>query len=72
MPLTMAREGDVTSIRRLCGKEEVRSHLKSMGFVPGTCMRVISIRDGNVIVTVKNIRVAIGREMADKIIILAG
>ena len=69
MPLTMAREGEVTSIKRVGGKDEVRRHLENMGFVPGTDVTVVSINNGNVIVNVKDARVAISREMANKIMI---
>lgn len=69
MPLTMARQGEVTSIKRVGGKEEVRRHLENMGFVPGTDVTVVSVNNGNVIVNVKEARVAISREMAGKIMI---
>lgn len=69
MPLTMAREGEVTSIKRIGGKEEVRRHLENMGFVPGTDVTVVTVNNGNVIVNVKEARVAISREMANKIMI---
>lgn len=69
MPLTMAREGEVTSIKRVVGKDEVRRHLENMGFVPGTDVTVVSVNNGNVIVNVKEARVAISKEMANKILI---
>ena len=69
MPLTMAKEGEVASIKRVGGKDEVRRHLENMGFVPGTDVTVVSIKNGNVIVNVKDARVAISREMANKIMI---
>lgn len=69
MPLTMARAGEVTSIKRIGGKEEVRRHLESMGFVSGADVTVVSINNGNVIVNVKDARVAISKEMANKIMI---
>ena len=69
MPLTMAREGEVKSIKRVGGKDEVRRHLENMGFVPGTDVTVVSVNNGNVIVNVKAARVAISREMANKILI---
>ena len=69
MPLTMAREGEVTSIKRVGGKDEVRRHLENMGFVPGTDVTVVSVNNGNVIVNVKEARVAISKEMANKIMI---
>jgi ferrous iron transport protein A len=65
----MAREGEVTSIKRVGGKEEVRRHLENMGFVPGTDVTVVTVNNGNVIVNVKEARVAISREMANKIMI---
>lgn len=67
MPLTMIREGDTVSIKRIGGKEEIRRHLENMGFVPGTPVTVISANAGNVIVNVKDARVALSREMANKI-----
>lgn len=69
MPLTMATEGEVTSIKRVGGKEEIRRHLENMGFVPGANVTVVSTNDGNVIVNVKETRVAISKEMANKIMI---
>ena len=69
MPLTMAREGEVTSIKRVGGKEEVRRHQENMGFVPGTNVTVIYVNNGNVIVNVKDARVAISKEMDNKILI---
>ena len=69
MPLTMAREGEVTSIKRVGGKDEVRRHLENMGFVPGTDVTVVSVNNGNVIVNVKEARVAISKDMANKILI---
>lgn len=69
MPLTMAREGEVASIRRVGGKDEVRRHLENLGFVTGADVRVVSINNGNVIVNVKESRVAISKEMANKIMI---
>ena len=69
MPLTMQREGDTAVIQRVGGKEEVRRHLENMGFVPGAEITVISIKGGNVIVNVKETRVAISKEMANKIMV---
>lgn len=69
MPLTMQREGDTAIIQRVGGKEEVRRHLENMGFVPGAEITVISINGGNVIVNVKEARVAISKEMANKIMV---
>lgn len=69
MPLTMAREGEMNSIKKVGGKEEVKRFLESLGFVPGGNVTVISANQGNVIVNVKESRVAISKEMANKIMI---
>jgi len=66
----MAKEGEAAEIQRVGGKEDVRRHLENMGFVPGAKVTVISINNGNVIVNIKESRVAISREMANKIHIL--
>ena len=67
MPLTMTGSGNNATIEHVGGKEEVRRHLENLGFVPGASVTVISVNDGNVIVNVKEARVAISREMANKI-----
>ena len=69
MPLTFAKEGETNSIVRIGGKEDVRRFLESLGFVAGAQVRVISANGGNVIVNVKDCRVAISREMAMKIMV---
>ncbi len=67
MPLTMAKTGEANLIKRIGGKEEVRRFLESLGFVTGGEVTVISENGGNVIVNVKESRVAISCEMANKI-----
>jgi ferrous iron transport protein A len=69
MPLTMARTGEVSVIKKIGGKEETRKFLESLGFVTGGAVTVISEIGGNMIVSVKDSRVAINREMANKIMI---
>lgn len=69
MPLTMVRAGEISSIKRVGGREEIRRHLENLGFVPGAEVTVISAHGGDVIVNVKGSRVAINREMANKIMI---
>ena len=69
MPLTMAKPGEVNQIRKVGGLEKTRLFLESLGFVPGGSVTVISQLNGNVIVNVKETRVAISREMAGKIMI---
>ncbi|MCD8052944.1 MAG: ferrous iron transport protein A [Lachnospiraceae bacterium] len=67
MPLTMAKEGEVNVISRIGGREETRRFLENLGFVVGGAVTVVSDIGGNVIVNVKDSRVAIGKDMANKI-----
>jgi len=69
MPLVLASVGEEQIIRRVGGSQELRQHLADMGFVPGGSVTVVSTIGGNVIVRVKESRVAISREMAQKIMI---
>ena len=69
MPLTMASVGEANIIRKSGGNPEVRAHLENLGFVTGGNVTVISTIGGNLIVNVKESRVAISREMANKIMI---
>lgn len=69
MPLSMAQEGEQKVIRKVGGKEETRKFLEKLGFVAGSAVTVVSETGGNLIVNVKDSRVAIGRDMANKIII---
>ena len=69
MPLSMASIGEHFLIKKINGKEEVRRFLENLGFVAGTEICLISEISGNVIVQVKDSRVAISKEMAQKIII---
>ncbi len=69
MPLTMAKEGEVHIIKRIGGKEDVRRFLETLGFVVGAEVIVVSKIGGNVIVNIKESRVAVNREMANKIMI---
>ena len=69
MPLTMVIEGESNTIKRLGGKEETRRFLENLGFVTGSMVTVISQIGGNIIVNVKDSRVAIGKDMANKIMV---
>jgi len=69
MPLSMARTGEENSIKKVGGQEETRQFLAKLGFVPGSHVTIISEISGNVIVSVKESRVGISREMASKIMI---
>ena len=69
MPLTLATVGEENMIKRIGGKPEVRAHLENLGFVAGGNVTVISTIGGNLIVNVKEARVAISKEMAGKIMV---
>ncbi len=69
MPLTMVKAGEPNIIRKVGGKEEIRRFLEKLGFVTGGKVTVVSVTGGNVIVNIKDSRVAIGRDMANKILV---
>ena len=66
MPLSMMEAGKPNVIKKVGGKEETRRFLENLGFVVGGTVTVISETDGNMIVNVKDTRVAIGKDMANK------
>ncbi|MGN1344404.1 MAG: ferrous iron transport protein A [Traorella sp.] len=69
MPLTLAQIGEENMIKKIGGKQEVRAHLENLGFVVGSTIKVMNTYGGNLIVNVKESRVAISKEMAQKIMI---
>lgn len=69
MPLNLAEIGEENSIRKIGGNQEVRQHLENLGFVVGGSVTIINSLGGNVIVNIKNSRVAVSREMAAKIMV---
>ncbi len=69
MPLTLASDGEENIIRQIGGTPEVKHHLENLGFVVGGNVRIISRVGGNVIVNVKETRIAIDQKMAQKIMI---
>ena len=69
MPLTLAEVGEENIIKKIGGRQEVRSHLENLGFIAGGAVTVINTIGGNVIVNVKDSRIAISKEMAQKIMI---
>ncbi len=69
MPLTMASVGEKNIVKNISGKEEIRHFLESLGFVSGSEVTVVNEMAGNVIVNVKDTRVAISRSMANKIMV---
>lgn len=69
MPLTMARVGEANTIKRIGGKAETRQFLENLGFVTGGVVTVVSEISGNMILNVKNSRIALGKDMANKIMV---
>ena len=69
MPLTFAAVGEENIIKKIGGKPEVRKHLENLGFVVGGTVTVINALGQNVIVNVKEARIAISSEMAQKVMI---
>jgi len=69
MPLLFSTPGEEAVIRKVGGSPEVKKHLEDMGFVPGGAVTVVSTIGGNLIVKVKESRVAVSREMAGKILV---
>lgn len=69
MPLTMVNSGEKCKIKKIGGKEETKKFLENLGFVAGGIVTVISETGGNLIVNVKDSRVAIGKDMANRVTI---
>ena len=69
MPLTFATVGEDNIIKKIGGNPQVKKHLENLGFVTGGIVSVVSTIGGNLIVNVKDSRVAISKEMASKILI---
>lgn len=69
MPLTFADIGEEVIIKKIGGKNEVRAYLENLGFVAGTSIKIINTIGGNLIVNVKESRIAISKEMAQKIMV---
>ena len=69
MPLTLANVGEENIIKKVGGKEETRKFLENLGFVTGGEVTVVSEIEGNLIVNVKDSRVAIGKDMANRIMV---
>ncbi len=69
MPLTLAAVGEENIIKKIGGKQEVKAHLANLGFVVGGTVKVVNSIGGNVIVNVRESRIAISKEMAQKILI---
>ena len=69
MPLTLAASGEINTVKRIQGKDETKRFLESLGFVEGGEVQVISEISGNLIVNVKDARIALSKGMANRIMI---
>lgn len=69
MPLTMAKMGETVTIRKISGKDEVRQHLAELGFVVEGRVTIVSEMAGNLILQVKDSRIALDKTMANRIMI---
>ena len=69
MPLTMAKPGETVTIRKITGKDEVRQHLAELGFVVDCSVTVVSEIAGNLILQVKESRIALDRTLANRVMI---
>ena len=69
MPLTMAKPGETVVIRKNTGKDEVRQHLAELGFVVDSPVTVVSEISGNLILQVKDSRIALDKTMANRVMI---
>ncbi len=69
MPLALADVGEENTIKKIGGSPEVKKHLENLGFVVGGNVMIVSSLNGNVIVNVKDARVAVSEEMARRIMV---
>ena len=69
MPLTMATSGEINIVKRIQGRDETKRFLESLGFVEGGQVQVISEIGGNLIVNVKDTRIALSKSMANRLMI---
>lgn len=69
MPLTMAKAGETVTIRKISGRDEVRQHLAELGFVVDSDVTVVNKAAGNLILQVKDSRIALDKTMANRILI---
>ena len=69
MPLAMASVGEINTIKKITGRAEVRQHLAELGFVVGEQVRVVNELGGNLILSVKDSRIALDKSMAMRVIV---
>ena len=72
MPLSMMKAGEPVTIKRIGGREDTKRFLENLGFVAGGVVTIVSEIGGNLIVNIRDSRIAIGRDMANKIIVQDG
>ncbi len=68
MPLSMAKQGDIVVIKKITGKDEIRQHLAEMGLVLDQTVKVVTERGGNLIIQVRDARIALDRSLANRIL----
>ncbi len=69
MPIIFAEVNTLYCVKRITGKDDVRNHLANLGFVEGAELKVIQKVDGNLIVEVKGVRLALDRSLAQRIMV---
>lgn len=69
MPLSMAKTGETVTIQKITGKDEIRLHLSELGFVVNADIKIVSELGGNLIIQVKDSRIAIDKSMANRILV---
>ena len=69
MPLSMIQEGQPGTVKKVGGREDTRRFLENLGFVNGAQVTIVSAANGNMIINVKDSRVAIGKDMANRIMV---
>ncbi|HIS85528.1 MAG TPA: ferrous iron transport protein A [Candidatus Faecivicinus avistercoris] len=69
MPLGMASVGDTNIIRKITGRDDVRQHLAELGFVVGETVTVVNELGGNMILSIKDSRIALDKGMAMRIMV---
>jgi ferrous iron transport protein A len=70
MPITMANIGETVTIRKITGRDEVRQHLAELGFVVDGAVTIVSKIAGNLILQVKDSRIALDESMTNRILVL--
>ncbi|MBQ6757131.1 MAG: ferrous iron transport protein A [Oscillospiraceae bacterium] len=69
LPITMATPGEIVTVKKITGKDEVRQHLGELGFVPDEEVSVVADNGGNLIIAIKSGRVALDKTMANRIFV---